>query len=289
MTDAATLNADIKTGILLKRSRNRSALAAMTGVKWQDRNISVSETRIAYGNVGGPAKDFLPLNSRTTCYEWNGDETKEFAFCVTSGADELILNASSEEERKSWMEAIESVSGPSNDAVADALSDKMEATALSALTPTMPSMMSMASSVVSDGAAAAAAKAAAELAAKEAKAAAAKAAMHAKLQVPIICKKKTSSESSYVDRYIWVDAEKKEFFWGKTDDVAKGKSISIASMVKSVSLDVAIKDPNFHIDLQNHDSVFTGMFSTVPVSIDITLNDSEICAGFISYINELKA
>lgn len=39
---ASTANAagDIKTGVLLKRSRNRSALAAMTGVKWQGKQDS---------------------------------------------------------------------------------------------------------------------------------------------------------------------------------------------------------------------------------------------------------
>ena len=33
----STASGDVKTGVLLKRSRNRSALAAMTGVKWQGK------------------------------------------------------------------------------------------------------------------------------------------------------------------------------------------------------------------------------------------------------------
>ena len=61
-------------------------------------------------------------------------------------------------------------------------------------------------------------------------------------------------------------------------------------MVSAVSLDVAIAQPNFHIDLQNAETVFpAGVFSSAATCIDITLNDSEVCAGFISFINELKA
>lgn len=278
----------------------------------------VSETRIAYGNVGGPAKDFLPLNSHTTVNFWVGDG-KEFAFVVSSGAEELVLVANSEQERKEWMDAISSVSGSSGDPEVDKINDQLEAAklagekaAMNAAKSSLPSASSMLPSMSSGhhtggglgglaslggalvGAAAAEATKAAAQAAEEAsrlaKQAQAKLAMQTKLQSPIACSKKLNTESSYHDRFIWIKPDTKEFYWGKTEEMGKGKCIHIPTMVKAVSLDVAIVEPNFHIDLQNAESVLpAGVFSAAPTSIDITLNDSEVCAGFISYINELKA
>lgn len=308
---------EIKGGTLMKRSRNRSALSSMTGVNWQLRRISLTETRIAYGTVDGPPKDFVPINSSTTAHVEPSQGDKEFIFRINTGSDELILNALSEEDRKEWLAAVKIAINPpappsTGDAQADKLAAQLERTrlenaraaeaaahaALSNMSVGVPSMgmpsVGMPSAGGLLGAAggallnAAAAKAAEEAAAAV-KAAAEKAKLNAKLKVPVACQKKLSTESSLHARYIWINEVNKEFHWGKTDDITKSKCISITKNVKSVKSNADINEPNFTIELVDAESVFSGgLFSSVPSSIDIVLDDSSINKGFIAFITDLK-
>eukprot|EP01006_Ploeotia_vitrea_P028448 TRINITY_DN61143_c0_g1_i1.p1 TRINITY_DN61143_c0_g1~~TRINITY_DN61143_c0_g1_i1.p1 ORF type:complete len:405 (-),score=49.78 TRINITY_DN61143_c0_g1_i1:59-1273(-) len=291
------MDVEVKGGVLLKRSRNRSAWSSLGGVNWQMRQISVSETRIAYGNVDGPPKDFIPLNSQTTC-EVIDIDGKDFGFKVTTGIDELILVCKDAQERTAWMEAVKSVSGSCGDAEQDRLNDLKEKQALDAEKAKLAasntgSVLSGMGNLSVTGLAEKAAKEAKER--LEAEAAARAAAQKAKeeaqkkLEVPNACQKKLSNESSFHQRYIWINRANKEFHWGKTDDINKSKCIDIPSMVKDVRLDNNNALPNFTIELQNAESVFSGgLFKEAATTIDITMDDATKCAGFLNYIKELK-
>jgi len=117
-----------------------------------DRKISLSELRIAYDNVHGSAKGFIPMNINTNVFKWfrkNG-ENKKFAVIASCGFEELVLDCKYDEERDEWIKAIQSVSGPSGDPAKDAdelLAHSMTSqttssvsTMLSSNLPSMPSL-----------------------------------------------------------------------------------------------------------------------------------------------------
>mgnify|MGYP003385587301 CR=1 FL=1 len=281
------------------------------------RRISLSETKITYGTPDGPPKDFIIVNSSSTCHPWTGED-KEFAFRTQTGVDELILCATSEEDRNEWIEAIRNSANPpppvsSGDPIKDAAAiaeheaalakqraaDEAERALKDGMSLGMPSMgsLSVAEHALTggavgamEGAAAGLAGAAFEKARLEKEAADAEAALQAKfarIANPVQCQKKLSNEGSYHARYVWVNQGTAEFHWAKSDDVAKSKCVSIKTMCKSVNTVGEVGAPNFTMDLQNHDSVFTGMFSSVPSGLDVKLEDNELNQCFIDCIRHL--
>lgn len=313
------MSVEVKGATLFKRSRNRSVLSI--GVNWQLRRISLSETKITYGTPDGPPKDFIIVNSTSTCHPWTG-ENKEFAFRTQTGPDELILCATSEEDRNEWIEAIRNVANPppppsTGDAVKDAEARAEHEAALAkqraldeaeralkdgvhigmpSVSSHLPSVGGLLGSVESGlvgaavGAAAGALEEAAMNALREKEAAEAEALLQTKfaqIALPVQCQKKLSNESSYHTRYIWVNQATAEFHWAKTDDVSKSKCVSIKTMCKAVNPVGEVGAPNFTMDLQNHESVFTGMFSSVPSGLDVKLEDNEINQCFIDCIRAL--
>ena len=136
----------------------------------------------------------------------------------------------------------------------------------------------------------AAAKAAAEKEAAEAKAAAAKRALLSKIQMPVACEKKLSTENAYHPRFVWVNTTTKEFHWGKTNDPSKSKCISCPGNVKSIAPDSEVGGSNFTIQLKDAESVsWGGVFSGTPTAIQVKLDDAEINSAFISCISDLMA
>lgn len=128
------MSVEVKGATLMKRSRNRSVLSV--GINWQLRRISLTETKITYGLVDGPPKDFVPINNHTTCEKWEGED-KEHAFRIETGKDELILCATSPQDREEWIEAVRKVANPppppsTGDPVADAAAAEAHAKALEA-------------------------------------------------------------------------------------------------------------------------------------------------------------
>jgi len=327
------MDIEIKGGTLSKRSRNRSTLSALSGVNWQLRRISLTETRVAYGTVDGPPKDFVPISSNTVG-EAISIDGKDFVFKITTGSEELILQAANEEDRKQWLAAIAKAANPpppapTGNAEADKLAAEMEKVRLEAHrhaeeqahaaqvahSHTLGGVLGGAATAVVHGlenaahaaeqAAAAeaekllklkrveeervAAELAAVAAAQAAAAAAAKRQLYASLSAPVACNKKLSTESKYQPRFIWIKEDTKEFHWGKTADGAKSKCVSITNHVVSVRSNTDVTTPNFTIELQNVESIFTGLFASVPSSIDVTMEDVNLVNGFMQVIAELKA
>jgi hypothetical protein len=144
--------------------------------------------------------------------------------------------------------------------------------------------------VVCAGAALAAGATALERAARDkaaAKAEAARQTQFAKIARPVRCQKKLSNESSYHTRYIWVNQNTSEFHWAKTGDVVKSKCVSIKYMCKAINIVPEVGAPNFTMELQNHKSAFTSMFSSVPTGLDVKLEDNELNQAFIDCIRYL--
>lgn len=285
------MSVEVKGATLFKRSRNRSVLSM--GVNWQLRRVSLSETKITYGTPDGPPKDFMIVNSTTSCHPWTG-ENKEHAFKTQTGLDQLILCGTSDEDRDEWIEAIRSVANPPATSAEHealllkqrALDEAERALRDGALTGIgIKNNFSGADLIGAAGSAAAnAVKEAAEKALKEKLAAEAEAALQAKfarIANPVQCQKKLANESSYHTRYIWVNQSTNEFHWSKTDDIAKSKCVSIKGMCKGLAPVGEVGAPNFSMELQNHESVFTGMFSSAPSGLDVKLEDNELNQCFI--------
>lgn len=256
------------------------------------------------------------MDSTTTCDTWTGDG-KEFAFRIQTAKDELILCATSEVDCKEWIDAVRMAANPppppstgnaeldrANAAAhaeiveAQRKADEAERLAkegagvMKALSIVEGGLEGAAGSLLGGAAGeierAALAKAAELLKIEEAKKAEeAKQAQYAKLKVPISCEKKLSSESSYHTRFVWVNSTTKEFHWAKTNDVSKSKSINCKANIKSVSQNSEVGAHNFTIELKDVESVFTGMFSTVPTSIDVKMEDGELNLAMISLLKEL--
>ena len=66
----------------------------------------MTETRLAYGTVDGPPKDYVAINSTTTAHAEQAMDGKDFPFKVVTGAEDIILNATSDEDRKEWLDAV---------------------------------------------------------------------------------------------------------------------------------------------------------------------------------------
>jgi hypothetical protein len=323
------MSVEVKGATLMKRSRNRSVLSI--GINWQLRRISLSETKITYGTPDGPPKDFIPINSGTVVSNWSGDG-KEFGFRTQTGADELILLATSAEDCEEWIQAIRNVANPppppstgnaeldrinrenheralaAQRAADEAERQAREAQKLGAFTAALSiadvAVGAAVGDMVGGGVMGALAGAAVGLAAAEAERlalealqkkkaeeeAAKKEALYAKLRVPVSVAKKTSSESSYhTPRFIWINDATNEFHWAKSDDVTKSKCINIKEHVKGVRTVGEVGAPNFSIDMQNHDSIFSGLFSSVPDALDVKMDDHELNDGFMQYIREIQA
>jgi len=103
------MSQELKVAVLSKRGRNRSGLNFSSN--WQDRRITLFSTNLVYGPPDGPPKDSVPINSTTVIGNIEVDK-KPFAFKITTGGEELILNCESEAERDSWVTAISNIANP---------------------------------------------------------------------------------------------------------------------------------------------------------------------------------
>jgi hypothetical protein len=280
-----------------------------------ERKIVLFPTNLVYGPPDGPPKDSVAINSTSTCEPVSLDG-KEFAFKLLTKvpAEELILNCDSALERDDWIKAILDVANPPAadpsksteeielEAEMNRLRIQHEKEAAEAEAAALAGESAMALRKEREEAAAAKQKAheAAEarrlederlykekLAAQEAKTA--RLAFVAK---PVSCNKKISTENSYQKRFVFVNADKKEFHWGKSEEdckAATSKSVVLPTLIKAVTRDgssfsLVFKDG---AELPEHvwsKSVFS---STAPTSIDIQMESDRDAATFVLAIKDL--
>jgi hypothetical protein len=318
----------IKCGVLSKRSRNRSksVLNSIAGANWQGiiffytncllkmlfyivfvvRKIALHPARIDYGLVDGTFKGVFPLDASSTVTVAN----MEVAFCetlmITAGTGEdLLLTAASTDECAEWIVAI--------DTAIKELQKNMNSARAAARTsvtlvrsspvlddsipvPTTGDLVASSTTVTTTAAAATIlntsippANAIIEQKLKE---------LYNKVNQPIACMKKLSTESSAHQRYIWVYHDNNDitFRWAKdnTNSISDSKSINICTQIKEVKTDLLISHPNLTIvlDLSKSQLPFeTSVFkSTLPTSIEIILDDSlkNYTNNLIEYMNEMR-
>jgi hypothetical protein len=282
-----------KTGVLIKKSRNRGAIRLMDN--WQERKINLMKDMVTYGPVDGPTKDSIPINMSTVVETSELSKDMGKSFKITTGDDELVLCCPDEFIRDEWIKAINEVAHDKKNTAAPAPApaasgeDEKAKLAREAKEREESRLKALAGSAMAEYEKALAAFNKAQEDKKRAQAA---------CQSPVECNKKLSTESSYKPRYIWVDPRTKEFFWAKSpDDVTKSKGISIVNHVKSVSYNTMEGEslPNMTVELNENlsdlpESVFaTGMFkSALPSSVDITMTDAAMCQAFVTYLREIK-
>lgn len=118
-----------------------------------------------------------------------------------------------------------------------------------------------------------------------------------KVIVPVEADKKFSNEVIYQPRYIWINAAKRQFHWGKNaDDFASGKSkhLDIMAHVKKCVQNEESLRPSFSIILNDFRSLPECVFTLsvlrygVPESMDLLVDDEETCHCFVHIINEIK-
>lgn len=298
-----------KTGVLIKKSRNRGALALLDN--WQERKISLLYDKVTYGPIDGPTKDGIPINATTRAEPCDMSVGAGKSLRITTGSDELILCCPDEFIRDEWIKAIITIANDptpqdkTDDAArlasemsklhveqeAKKKADAAAAEAAAAAAKAM-AMETEAARKIREAAEAAAAALLKKNAAEEE----AKKRLYASLQSPCECQKKLSTEASYHTRFVWINLKNKEFHWAKTaEDATKSKCISIVTHIKSVKANAVADalEPNFRIELVDAamlpESVFDKMFSkTLPTSIDITMADANKNLGFVNFINEIK-
>lgn len=278
----------IKTGVLVKKSRNRGL---SFGDKWQERRINLMKGAVTYGTVDGATKDSVHLDTSTVVEISDLGKDQGKSLRIQTGDEELVLCCPDEASRDEWIKAIKDVahdSGappaaePDNSAADRA---RLEAEAAEAAKKKAAELDLWANYEK-------------ELAAFN-KAQEDKRKMQARLQNPVECSKKLDTESSFHHpRFIWVNANTKEFHWAKSaDDMTKSKCINIVTNVTDVIYN-AIPDevePNMTIKLNENvselpDTVFaTGMFKSArPTTIEIKMPDAATCSAFVTYLKEIK-
>lgn len=295
-----------KTGVLIKKSRNRGALSLLDN--WQERKITLLFNQVTYGPIDGPTKDGIAIGKTTRVEPCDSSVGAGKSFRITTGAEELVLCCPDEFIRDEWVKAILTIANDPtpNDktddrarlasemsklSVEQEAKKKADADEAAAAAAKALAMESDAARKVREAADAAAAL----LSSKNAAEVEAKKKMHAALQSPVECQKKLSTESSYHTRWIWVSVKEKEFHWAKSaEDVTKSKCINIMTHIKSIKANAMpdVLEPNFTIELNEQlpENVFTTKLfsSALPTHIHITMADASKNLGFVNMINEIK-
>lgn len=258
-------------------------------------------------------KGFIPIDSTTVCDNCV-QEGKDFAFRVTTGNDELILNATNGDSRKEWIEAIRaapsfsSLSACNVEAVMD-LAAEMDRVRIEKERQAQEEVRNMmankerelererAGKKLVHDLAEKKRKEAALLLIREAEAAAARAKLQEKVSMPAVCMKKLASESSFKERFICIDSEAGVFLFGKTAaEVSERtcKSFNIAALVKSVTTNDALGAPNFSIGFREGveipDSVVSRSIfrSGDKIDFDVKMEDADLCKAFVSVLEHLR-
>lgn len=107
MAESLSVVEPLKTGMLNKKSRNRSGRSF--NKSWTNRYLILSSSALAYcAGPDQPPKDSVSINSSTTCETCGDVEKRIFAFVVrtTEPKEELVLEASNEVEMDEWIIAI---------------------------------------------------------------------------------------------------------------------------------------------------------------------------------------
>lgn len=124
--------------------------------------------------------------------------------------------------------------------------------------------------------------------------------------VPVSADKKYSNEVMYQTRYIWINVEKREFHWAHNQEDFAGdptgerpnkRSSKFINIMQHMTICVRNKDslkPSFSLMLTDIRNLPESVFSLsmlrhgVPGSIDILLDDEEVCNCFVHILNEMK-
>lgn len=301
----------LKVGNLLKRSRNRTTIAALGGVNWQLRRISLTTNRLSYGNVDGPVKGWIPIDSSTSCSNCT-IEGKDYAFRVVTGGDELVLNAANADDRKEWVEAIQlapnyiSLAACNVEAVMDVAAEmervrqEKEREASEEVARLLGEKKNKETEIVEKRR-----KLEAELAEKkrkeaalllirEAEAAAARAEVFKKVQAPAPCNKKLSHESSFNKRFISVNEEDGHFVFGKTAEEVmenRAKRVDLKLLVEEVKVDDSLDVANFRLLFKTGVEIPEAIVrktvfktTTDSLGLEITMEDRELCSNFVKAV-----
>lgn len=265
----------IKSGMLAKRSRNRNThlinWSAVVG-NWNDRMIYLFPTHIKYDAPNGTPKGIFPLAATSKVLVSDVDK-KEFAFRITTETEDLYLDCPDEETRQSWMQAITVATDPETIAAATQAMVHEEKKRLS-------------TAMLNDQ------EHHARLKAQEAERER-RAALLKRMSNPAPCKKKLSTETSFNERYIWVETEKCEFHWGKNGEYTfHSKGVNLKTHVESVKM---LTDTSFALILVSKEKLPEHLFrpgfvfdSSAPTSVDIELPDAEYCKEFVDILGEMK-
>lgn len=285
----------IKTGVLIKKSRNRGAIRILDN--WQERKINLMKGSVTYGPVDGPTKDSIPINASTIVESTDLAKDMGKSFKIRTGDDELVLCCPDEFIRDEWIKAVTSTAhdaatpapAPAPEPAADTEAERLKAEAAAKAAEEAEAIKRKSVTLLGNYER--------ELAAFN-KAQENKRKTEAELQLPVACKKKLSTETSFNDRFIWVNPTTKEFHWSKNaEDTSKSKCINIMTHVKAVTYNTMLDqvDPNLTIELSENanelpDTVFsTNMFKSArPSSIDIVMTNASQCSAMVTYINEIK-
>lgn len=280
-------------------------------IKFVVRRIILTADKITYCNPGSDTPvDFFPLRANSTAKQCN-IESKEYAFVVNSGHEEIVFNAANDEDREEWMDALltaikrnvllyakntMSMSKSSND------TNGTETSAVK-----VPDAEENIKKLQEKAALISEAKLNAEaLLIKEQEEAALavenKKKLHAKIETPTSTQKKWRSENTYTNRYVWIDTQTFELHWSKSA-TSKGspsgsKSINIKNHIKRIHLNSldGVKEPNLVIELVLED-VPSNVFGSNKLfskksgkdnELILINSDSELIEGYYKFIMENK-
>lgn len=105
----------LKSGILLKRSRNRNATASLSLLRsvlnkehWDERLVLLHPTVIEYALVTGETKGTFDLSSHALIEKCTLDK-KNFVIKISNAGEDFYLACANELVRQEWFTAIQSV------------------------------------------------------------------------------------------------------------------------------------------------------------------------------------
>ena len=253
----------------------------------------------------------------TVCQAAVIDE-KQFSFKVVTNGEELVLGATNDVDRDEWIEAITgaisqpSVTASNAEAVMDVAAEidrvRIEKEKLAADEANKILMQKQPTAAADPKKELAAKKLAADLAEKRRKEAAtvllqeqetsaAKAAVLDRVNVPVECEKKLSTETEFKIRFLWINEKTKELHWAKNEgdfEGGKSKAINVTQHVKSITVDNAVSFTKFSINLVKADKLpdhmhVKSVFNvTAPTSIDIQIKNNAVGNAFIYLLRDLK-
>lgn len=243
----------LKSGLLSKRSRNRGMFTV--GRVWQERMITLYPSNILYSLPDGTPKDRVAI-TRSSVVEPTDVDGKSWAFKLTTGDEELILNTISKEERNLWMNAIQMAIDP-------ALDHKRRTMALEA---NQREMMRIQTEALE-----------------------AKRKLWRPTTIPFECDKKLNTDSKYSKRYCFIDPEAKEMHWSKSKEhTYHSKGLNVAEQVKEVK---QLSENSFSLVLRDdiEQPLFPkGIFTTPVTEVIFWMPQSSLCALCLSHIDYLR-